>query len=116
MSPPQELRDLPVEAIEPNLSQPRRYFDEGALEALAALEVGLIENVAREDLNPRRRSPSVDTWASKSLAPRSASSTASSLVRSLAVFGLSSRQRDFARLSPPSCVFVSLALSSSNAT
>jgi ParB family transcriptional regulator, chromosome partitioning protein len=105
MSPPQELRDLPVDAIEPNLSQPRRYFDEEALEALAssvsergilqpvlvrplapdkyqlvagerrwraaklaglqtipaliseyddlaALEVGLIENMAREDLNP----------------------------------------------------------------
>ena len=100
----QELRELPVEVIEPSLSQPRRYFDEGALEALAssvgqrgvlqpvlvrpveggryqlvvgerrwraaqlagletipaliseyddlaALEVGLIENVAREDLN-----------------------------------------------------------------
>jgi ParB family transcriptional regulator, chromosome partitioning protein len=105
MSPPQELQDLPIDLIEPSLSQPRRYFDEGALEALAAsvgergvlqpvlvrplqdgkyqlvagerrwraaqlaglqtipalissyddlaaLEVGLIENMAREDLNP----------------------------------------------------------------
>jgi ParB family chromosome partitioning protein len=101
----QELRELPVDVIEPNLSQPRRYFDEASLEALAvsvgergvlqpvlvrplqdgkyqlvagerrwlaaklaglqtipaliseyddlaALEVGLIENMAREDLNP----------------------------------------------------------------
>jgi ParB family chromosome partitioning protein len=105
MSPPQELRDLPVDAIEPNLSQPRRYFDEEAMDALAAsvgergvlqpvlvrprkdgsyelvagerrwraaklaglttipalvsayddlaaLEVGLMENMARQDLNP----------------------------------------------------------------
>jgi len=105
MSKPQELRNLPLDVIEPNLSQPRRYFDEGALEALAAsvgergvlqpvlvrpledgkyqlvagerrwraaqlaglqtvpapissyddlaaLEAGLIENMAREDLNP----------------------------------------------------------------
>ncbi len=103
--PPQELRELPLQEIEPNLSQPRRYFNEEALEALAtsigergvlqpvlvrslrdgkyglvagerrwraakiaglqtipalvcayddlaALEVGLIENMAREDLNP----------------------------------------------------------------
>jgi len=103
--PPQELRELPLQEIEPNLSQPRRYFGEAALEALAgsvrdrgvlqpvlvrclqdgkyqlvagerrwraakiaglqtipalvsayddlaALEVGLIENMAREDLNP----------------------------------------------------------------
>jgi hypothetical protein len=28
MAPTQELRDLPVVLIEPNLSQPRRYFDE----------------------------------------------------------------------------------------
>ena len=105
MSPPQELQDLPLEEIEPNLSQPRRYFDEEALDALAsslrergvlqpvlvrslqngkyelivgerrwraariagletipalvcpfddeaALEAALIENMAREDLNP----------------------------------------------------------------
>jgi ParB family transcriptional regulator, chromosome partitioning protein len=105
MSKPQQLQDLPVEAIEPNLSQPRRYFDESTLQALAdslkergvlqpvlvrpfedskyrlvagerrwraaklaglhtipaliseyddlaALEVGLIENMARESLNP----------------------------------------------------------------
>jgi len=104
-APPQELRDLPLEEIEPNLSQPRQYFDEAALDALAgsigergvlqpvlvrsledgkyelivgerrwraakiaglktisalvtayddapALEMGLIENMAREDLNP----------------------------------------------------------------
>jgi ParB family chromosome partitioning protein len=111
MSPIQDLQDLPVALIEPNLSQPRRYFDEATLEALAgsvrergvlqpvlvrpkyqliagdetkyqlvagerrwraaklvglqtipalistyddlaALEAGLIENMAREDLNP----------------------------------------------------------------
>ena len=105
MSPPQELQDLPLQEIEPNLSQPRRYFDEAALDALAdslrergvlqpvlvrslqdgkhelivgerrwraakiagletipalvcpfddeaALEAALIENMAREDLNP----------------------------------------------------------------
>ncbi len=104
-SPSQELRELPLEMIEPNLSQPRRYFDEETLDALAsslrergvlqpvlvrpfqdgryqlvagerrwraakiagletipalvseyddlaALEAGLIENMAREDLNP----------------------------------------------------------------
>jgi ParB family transcriptional regulator, chromosome partitioning protein len=104
-SPSQELRELPVGLIEPNLAQPRRYFDEAALAALAssvsergvlqpvlvrpleggkygliagerrwraarlagletipalvsgyddlaALEVGLIENMARQDLNP----------------------------------------------------------------
>jgi ParB family transcriptional regulator, chromosome partitioning protein len=104
-SPSQELRELPLDMIEPNLAQPRRYFEEAALEALAtsigergvlqpvlvrplkdgryqlvagerrwraaktaglqtipalvsayddlaALEVGLIENMAREDLNP----------------------------------------------------------------
>jgi ParB family transcriptional regulator, chromosome partitioning protein len=32
---PSQLRDLPVDMIEPNLSQPRRYFDEAAIEALA---------------------------------------------------------------------------------
>jgi ParB family chromosome partitioning protein len=105
MSQTQELRELPLGVIEPNLSQPRRYFDEAALEALAgsmkergvlqpvlvrlrqdgkyeliagerrwraaavaslqripalvspyddaaALEVALIENMAREELNP----------------------------------------------------------------
>src|ERR1035441_5587646 len=35
MSPSQDLRELPVALIEPNLSQPRRYFDEEALETLA---------------------------------------------------------------------------------
>jgi ParB family chromosome partitioning protein len=102
---PQELRELPIDAVLPNPSQPRRRFDEKALEELArsigelgvlqpvlvrplqdgsygliagerrlraarlaglqripalvsgyddpaALEVGLIENMAREDLNP----------------------------------------------------------------
>jgi ParB family chromosome partitioning protein len=102
---PEELRQLPVELIEPNPSQPRHSFDEDALVALAAsirargvlqpvlvrplvggryeliagerrwraarlaefdaipavirhhddaasLEVALIENMAREDLNP----------------------------------------------------------------
>jgi ParB family transcriptional regulator, chromosome partitioning protein len=105
MSPSQDLRELPVALIEPNLSQPRRYFDEATLQELAgsirergvlqpvlvrpwedgryglvagerrwraaklagletipalvspcddpaALEAALIENVAREDLNP----------------------------------------------------------------
>jgi ParB family transcriptional regulator, chromosome partitioning protein len=105
MPPDQDLKELPLDMIEPNLSQPRRYFDEAALEALAgsvrergllqpvlvrplengryglvagerrwraarlaaletipalvspyddlaALEAGLIENMAREDLNP----------------------------------------------------------------
>lgn len=100
-----ELRDLPVELIAPNPRQPRKHFDEGALNALAAslgergvlqpvlvrpkpggtyelvagerrwraaqiaglkeipalvrvrndaasLELALIENMAREDLNP----------------------------------------------------------------
>ena len=105
MSSSRDLRDLPLEEIEPNLSQPRRYFDEATLQELAgslsergvlqpvlvrpsangsyqlvvgerrwraaklagletipalvspcddpaALETALIENVAREDLNP----------------------------------------------------------------
>jgi ParB family transcriptional regulator, chromosome partitioning protein len=105
MPKPQELRELALEEIEPNRSQPRQYFDEAALDALAgsigrrgvlqpvlvrslkdgkyemivgerrwraamiaglqsipalvcpfddeaALEAALIENMAREDLNP----------------------------------------------------------------
>jgi ParB family chromosome partitioning protein len=105
MSLQQDLKDLPLVQIDPNLSQPRRYFDQDALEGLAAsigersvlqpvlvrpvendryqlvvgerrwraaklagletipalvsdyedlaaLEAGLIENMAREDLNP----------------------------------------------------------------
>jgi ParB family transcriptional regulator, chromosome partitioning protein len=105
MSQVQELRQLPVEQIVPNRSQPRRYFDEAALQELAgslsvrgvlqpvlvrplregsyelvagerrwragklaglasipalvsryddreALQAALIENMAREDLNP----------------------------------------------------------------
>jgi ParB family chromosome partitioning protein len=114
-SPPQDLQHLPLDAIEPNLHQPRRHFDEETLQELAgsirergvlqpvlvrpinqdkhqfigggkntyqliagerrwraaqlaglqmipaliseyddlaALEIGLIENMAREDLNP----------------------------------------------------------------
>jgi len=35
MSESQELRELALEEIEPNLSQPRQYFDEAALDALA---------------------------------------------------------------------------------
>jgi len=110
----QELRELPVEQIEPNLSQPRRYFDDATLEELAgslkergvlqpvlvrplsegsyqlvagerrwraaklagletipalvstyddraALEAGLIENVAREDLNPVEKARACST-------------------------------------------------------
>jgi hypothetical protein len=34
MSPVQDLQDLPVALIEPNLHQPRRYFDEEALQEL----------------------------------------------------------------------------------
>jgi ParB family chromosome partitioning protein len=104
-APDEELRELPVELVEPNPNQPRRRFDEAALVALAdsvkargvlqpvlvrprpqgtyelvagerrwraaklaglatipavvrahldaeSLEIGLIENMAREDLNP----------------------------------------------------------------
>ncbi len=110
----QELRKLPVDVIEPNLSQPRRYFDETALQALAgslsergvlqpvfvrpkangryeliagerrwravkiaslktipalvslyddaaALEVALIENMARENLTPVEEARACDT-------------------------------------------------------
>ncbi len=35
MSPSQDLRELPVALIEPNLSQPRRHFDEATLQELA---------------------------------------------------------------------------------
>jgi hypothetical protein len=31
----QELRELPLEEIEPNRSEPRHYFDEAVLDALA---------------------------------------------------------------------------------
>jgi ParB family transcriptional regulator, chromosome partitioning protein len=105
MTPTQELRELPVDLVEPNLAQPRRYFDQATLQELAgslkergvlqpvlvrpsadsryeliagerrwraakiaglqtipalvssyddleALAAALIENIAREDLNP----------------------------------------------------------------
>jgi len=105
MAATQELRELPVDLVEPNLCQPRRYFDQTSLQELAgslkergvlqpvlvrpsadsryeliagerrwraaklaglqtipalispyddlaALETALIENMAREDLNP----------------------------------------------------------------
>src|ERR1700751_6014858 len=62
----QELRPIPVDMIDPSPNQPRRAFDEYSLMALAgsvpagvprhdaaaSLEVALIENMAREDLNP----------------------------------------------------------------
>jgi ParB family chromosome partitioning protein len=50
----QELRELPVDAIEPNLSQPRRYFDEAGLENLAGSigERGVLQPiVVRETSN-----------------------------------------------------------------
>ena len=42
-----ELRELPVASIEPNLSQPRRYFDETTLQALAdsVSEQGVLQPV-----------------------------------------------------------------------
>jgi ParB family transcriptional regulator, chromosome partitioning protein len=47
MSPVQDLQDLPVALIEPNLSQPRRYFDEAALQELAGsiAERGVLQPV-----------------------------------------------------------------------
>jgi ParB family chromosome partitioning protein len=50
------LRDLPVDAIEPNLEQPRQYFDEGALEALAASvrERGILQPVLVRPLRDGR--------------------------------------------------------------
>jgi ParB family chromosome partitioning protein len=109
-----ELRELPVASIEPNLSQPRRYFDETTLQALAdsvseqgvlqpvlvrplsegsyqlvagerrwraakiaglesipalvsahddgaVLQIALIENMAREDLNPVEKARACST-------------------------------------------------------
>jgi len=43
----QELRDLPIEAVLPNPSQPRRRFDEEALEELARSigELGVLQPV-----------------------------------------------------------------------
>jgi ParB family chromosome partitioning protein len=118
MASPQELRDLPVDLVEPNLSQPRQYFDEAALDALAgsigergvlqpvlvrpsadsryeliagerrwraakiaglqsipslispyddlaALETALIENMARENLNPVEEARACTTLVSE---------------------------------------------------
>jgi ParB family chromosome partitioning protein len=114
----QELQQLPLDLIEPNHSQPRRYFDEATLEELAgsiaergvlqpvlvrpledgkyqmvagerrwraaqiaglttipalvsayddlaALEVGLIENMARQDLNPLEEARACATLVSE---------------------------------------------------
>src|SRR5919108_363282 len=57
-----ELREVAVDLIAPNPNQPRKHFDEDGLQALAesvrergdaaSLEVAIIENMAREDLNP----------------------------------------------------------------
>ncbi len=118
MTPTQELRDLPVDLVEPNLAQPRQYFDEAALDALAgsigergvlqpvlvrpwedgrygliagerrwraakiaglqsipslispyddlaALETALIENMARENLNPVEEARACTTLVSE---------------------------------------------------
>ena len=118
MPKPQQLRDLPVEQIEPNLAQPRRYFDEATLQELAssvgergvlqpvlvrplengryglivgerrwraaklagletipalvsgyddaaALEAGLIENMARKDLTPVEEARACATLANE---------------------------------------------------
>jgi len=112
----QELRELPVDSVAPNPSQPRRHFDEATLKALAgsigergvlqpvlvrplengryglivgerrwraaklagletipalvsgyddrvALEAALIENMAREDLNPVEQARACETLA-----------------------------------------------------
>jgi ParB family chromosome partitioning protein len=47
MPPTQELRELPVGLIEPNISQVRRYFDEKALQELASSisECGVLQPV-----------------------------------------------------------------------
>jgi ParB family transcriptional regulator, chromosome partitioning protein len=49
----QELRELPIESISPNPSQPRRRFDQGALQALAGslAERGVLQPVL---VRPRR--------------------------------------------------------------
>jgi ParB-like chromosome segregation protein Spo0J len=43
MSKPQQLQDLPIDLIEPNLEQPRQYFDEATLQIGA--RVGRHKNV-----------------------------------------------------------------------
>jgi ParB family chromosome partitioning protein len=118
MTPTQELRDLPVDLVEPNLAQPRRYFDQDTLQELAgsigergvlqpvlvrpwedgrygliagerrwraakiaglqsipslispyddlaALETALIENMARENLNPVEEARACTTLVSE---------------------------------------------------
>ena len=52
----QELRDLPLEQIEPNLSQPRRCFDEATLQVLAdsVSERGVLQPVLVRPLQDGR--------------------------------------------------------------
>jgi len=47
MAATQELRDLPVDLVEPNLAQPRRYFDQATLQELAGSlkERGMLQPV-----------------------------------------------------------------------
>lgn len=49
----QQLRELPVDAIEPNLHQPRRHFDEASLEELAGSirERGVLQPVLVRPIN-----------------------------------------------------------------
>ncbi len=57
MSPVHDLQDLPVALIEPNLSQPRRYFDETTLEELAGSirERGVLQPVLVRPSNEDKR-------------------------------------------------------------
>jgi ParB family chromosome partitioning protein len=56
MSKPQQLQDLPLDLIEPNLDQPRQYFDEASLEALAVSvgERGVLQPVLVRPLEDGR--------------------------------------------------------------